>query len=124
MKGERNGTSARPRALRSRSGGLSVTNARRDQSLLMTFSKWEAGARLTRASRSLFRSEEHTSELQSLMRISSAVFCLKQKIHSLLHKRTALEPYLTKLQQHTDSCEAQVPVFCYSHKSKLRHHNN
>src|SRR3546814_10327429 len=25
------------------------------------------------------RSEEHTSELQSLMRISSAVFCLKKK---------------------------------------------
>src|SRR3546814_7937965 len=29
----------------------------------------------------LFRSEEHTSELQSLMRISYAVFCLKKKIH-------------------------------------------
>src|SRR3546814_9210116 len=27
----------------------------------------------------LHRSEEHTSELQSLMRISYAVFCLKQK---------------------------------------------
>src|SRR3546814_3588866 len=27
------------------------------------------------------RSEEHTSELQSLMRISSAVFCLKQTTH-------------------------------------------
>src|SRR3546814_8869497 len=27
------------------------------------------------------RSEEHTSELQSLMRISYAVFCLKQKKH-------------------------------------------
>src|SRR3546814_3901386 len=27
----------------------------------------------------LYRSEEHTSELQSLMRISYAVFCLKQK---------------------------------------------
>src|SRR3546814_12199017 len=27
------------------------------------------------------RSEEHTSELQSLMRISYAVFCLKKKIH-------------------------------------------
>src|SRR3546814_9099452 len=27
----------------------------------------------------LGRSEEHTSELQSLMRISSAVFCLKKK---------------------------------------------
>src|SRR3546814_9740551 len=29
--------------------------------------------------RPLFRSEEHTSELQSLMRISYAVFCLKKK---------------------------------------------
>src|SRR3546814_3962543 len=28
------------------------------------------------------RSEEHTSELQSLMRISYAVFCLKKKIHT------------------------------------------
>src|SRR3546814_4800918 len=27
------------------------------------------------------RSEEHTSELQSLMRISYAVFCLKKKLH-------------------------------------------
>src|SRR3546814_4198296 len=29
----------------------------------------------------LTRSEEHTSELQSLMRISYAVFCLKKKIN-------------------------------------------
>src|SRR3546814_4818839 len=29
--------------------------------------------------RELIRSEEHTSELQSLMRISYAVFCLKKK---------------------------------------------
>src|SRR3546814_7879245 len=29
--------------------------------------------------RNLLRSEEHTSELQSLMRISYAVFCLKKK---------------------------------------------
>src|SRR3546814_7044810 len=29
----------------------------------------------------LVRSEEHTSELQSLMRISYAVFCLKKKKH-------------------------------------------
>src|SRR3546814_6380961 len=29
--------------------------------------------------RKLMRSEEHTSELQSLMRISYAVFCLKKK---------------------------------------------
>src|SRR3546814_9670964 len=30
-----------------------------------------------------FRSEEHTSELQSLMRISYAVFCLKKKKHQI-----------------------------------------
>src|SRR3546814_4288717 len=32
------------------------------------------------AIRELVRSEEHTSELQSLMRISYAVFCLKTKL--------------------------------------------
>src|SRR3546814_3816852 len=31
------------------------------------------------------RSEEHTSELQSLMRISYAVFCLKKKNISIKH---------------------------------------
>src|SRR3546814_6117228 len=41
--------------------------------------------------RSLFgtrRSEEHTSELQSLMRISYAVFCLKKKINT-----TKIQPH-------------------------------
>src|SRR3546814_1863800 len=33
-----------------------------------------------------FRSEEHTSELQSLMRISYAVFCLKKKKTKLNNK--------------------------------------
>src|SRR3546814_8509379 len=37
------------------------------------------------------RSEEHTSELQSLMRISYAVFCLKKKMTHIIN------PY----QQHT-----------------------
>src|SRR3546814_10701968 len=32
------------------------------------------------------RSEEHTSELQSLMRISYAVFCLKQK-NTIIHTK-------------------------------------
>src|SRR3546814_4868430 len=32
------------------------------------------------------RSEEHTSELQSLMRISYAVFCLKKKQRLIKHK--------------------------------------
>src|SRR3546814_3491409 len=34
------------------------------------------------------RSEEHTSELQSLMRISYAVFCLKNKKHITKHQQT------------------------------------
>src|SRR3546814_2065927 len=34
-----------------------------------------------------FRSEEHTSELQSLMRISYAVFCLKKKKQRYHKKR-------------------------------------
>src|SRR3546814_7163982 len=32
---------------------------------------------------SCFRSEEHTSELQSLMRISYAVFCLQKKTNNI-----------------------------------------
>src|SRR3546814_9057071 len=32
----------------------------------------------------LLRSEEHTSELQSLMRISYAVFCLKKNTHNTI----------------------------------------
>src|SRR3546814_1549518 len=35
----------------------------------------------------LARSEEHTSELQSLMRISYAVFCLKKKNKTRHHKK-------------------------------------
>src|SRR3546814_5684348 len=39
------------------------------------------------------RSEEHTSELQSLMRISYAVFCLKKKT-------IMTDSYQTRLHQH------------------------
>src|SRR3546814_2389475 len=45
------------------------------------------------ASAAMGRSEEHTSELQSLMRISYAVFCLKKKRISIL---------LAKLLRHLD----------------------
>src|SRR3546814_8157917 len=38
-----------------------------------------AATLLGKTRNSLMRSEEHTSELQSLMRISYAVFCLKKK---------------------------------------------
>src|SRR3546814_7063760 len=45
------------------------------------------------ASLEFLRSEEHTSELQSLMRISYAVFCLKKKTpnrHDLTHLKPTL----------------------------------
>src|SRR3546814_4685033 len=39
----------------------------------------------------LVRSEEHTSELQSLMRISYAVFCLKKKMKT--HHKQTVQPH-------------------------------
>src|SRR3546814_2299021 len=44
-----------------------------------------AAGRGVGARRGGLRSEEHTSELQSLMRISYAVFCLKKKNSSSIH---------------------------------------
>src|SRR3546814_8601299 len=55
-------------------GGLEDAAIRR----LSTTSLREEKLRSANA-RDVFRSEEHTSELQSLMRISYAVFCLKKK---------------------------------------------
>src|SRR3546814_2911892 len=46
------------------------------------------------------RSEEHTSELQSLMRISYAVFCLKKKINST-HVHSTPLLFLTYIQNNT-----------------------
>src|SRR3546814_8344002 len=40
---------------------------------------WDAVAKIAGVPLYRHRSEEHTSELQSLMRISYAVFCLKKK---------------------------------------------
>src|SRR3546814_7841265 len=48
------------------------------------------------------RSEEHTSELQSLMRISYAVFCLKKK-----NKTQSISPDHTR--QHTNSQHTHIP---------------
>src|SRR3546814_1883594 len=38
------------------------------------------------------RSEEHTSELQSLMRISYAVFCLKIKKQNFMYSKSLVKP--------------------------------
>src|SRR3546814_4265443 len=46
---------------------------------------WAVSARLDgKLGAVAIRSEEHTSELQSLMRTSYAVFCLKKKNHTLI----------------------------------------
>src|SRR3546814_4958051 len=47
---------------------------------------WDA---YLKGDRGIFRSEEHTSELQSLMRISYAVFCLKKKKSEEHHTNTS-----------------------------------
>src|SRR3546814_5479408 len=48
-----------------------------------------------------FRSEEHTSELQSLMRISYAVFCLKKKKKTLTEHTKKLQDQNTKHKSKT-----------------------
>src|SRR3546814_3449343 len=54
----------------------------RNQLTLPCYRLTEAGTTLARALFDEGRSEEHTSELQSLMRISYAVFCLKKKTNT------------------------------------------
>src|SRR3546814_1019806 len=52
------------------------------------------------------RSEEHTSELQSLMRISYAVFCLKKKKHTthpLIYYQIIHKMLQYKQEAHTHS---------------------
>src|SRR3546814_7827082 len=52
------------------------------------------------------RSEEHTSELQSLMRISYAVFCLKNKTYKTQHREVCTSG--TKTKRHTYSTDQTV----------------
>src|SRR3546814_10121497 len=55
-----------------------------------------------------YRSEEHTSELQSLMRISYAVFCLKKKNKYLIHKMTITPIVHKDTQLHTDNIHTDI----------------
>src|SRR3546814_2687430 len=58
----------------------------------------------------LKRSEEHTSELQSLMRISYAVFCLKKKNNIIINIYTLNIPYNThNKNQSTQSQKSHKP---------------
>src|SRR3546814_4945134 len=53
-----------------------------------------------RAQRLYRRSEEHTSELQSLMRISYAVFCLKKKKHKSIRSSTTSQSSINTTTQY------------------------
>src|SRR3546814_8051308 len=59
------------------------------QSKEMVLAEWATHAGYYSVQPGRERSEEHTSELQSLMRISYAVFCLKNKIHTDTYERKA-----------------------------------
>src|SRR3546814_2433131 len=63
---------------------------------LLLISKHREGGAHMKASW-IFRSEEHTSELQSLMRISYAVFCLKKKKTTTIHY-SAHHPLIDRYQ--------------------------
>src|SRR3546814_7399838 len=54
------------------------------------------------------RSEEHTSELQSLMRISYAVFCLKKKQqHHIMYIPALMNFQKFRSGQHTSETQSQ-----------------
>src|SRR3546814_4732539 len=60
-----------------------------------------------------YRSEEHTSELQSLMRISYAVFCLKQNTKNNQH---ISKPLLKHPAKHISLLRLTIRViFCHYH---------
>src|SRR3546814_2134435 len=46
------------------------------------------------------RSEEHTSELQSLMRISYAVFCLKKKTQDITNNKNNRQEHNTNTRKY------------------------
>src|SRR3546814_3507716 len=60
-------------------GVMATTGGTERMQLHSSTKQIAANLRYTRAHAIATRSEEHTSELQSLMRISDAVFCLKKK---------------------------------------------
>src|SRR3546814_4919408 len=64
------------------------------------------------------RSEEHTSELQSLMRISYAVFCLKKKNkHNHIQHHTLNQTKFINII-HTHTRDQQHIITCNHHNTK------
>src|SRR3546814_4234545 len=91
----------------------SKSNRKTPLFLLKYFQAWLLTA-LSYQSIQLHRSEEHTSELQSLMRISYAVFCLKKK--NIQTKTTEHKTNIVKtmkkltLHKHKQSQQQQAAI--------------
>src|SRR3546814_6331686 len=73
---------------------ITVADVRDGACSSSTLQEAASWGKVSTAMEQMVRSEEHTSELQSLMRISYAVFCLKKK--KTIHKNI----YLIYLLQH------------------------
>src|SRR3546814_1653990 len=71
---------------------------RAGDALRVVHTRHEQGAAYMALGAALARSEEHTSELQSLMRISYAVFCLKKKKKQIHEYNTPRAPLNTKAE--------------------------
>src|SRR3546814_5047847 len=71
------GIAARTMSRNPKSPSSAIAASIRDRSIVLVG--------LMGSGKSTIRSEEHTSELQSLMRTSYAVFCLKKNNHSNKH---------------------------------------
>src|SRR3546814_10516166 len=70
-----------------KNGGMSLENHL--SRLTFGFKRWPLAVnRLDRATSGCLRSEEHTSDPQSIMRTSYAVFSLKKTTHNKTHKKT------------------------------------
>src|SRR3546814_2156929 len=68
----------------------------------------EALADMEERAAAIRRSEEHTSELQSLMRISYAVFCLKKKNNSKNINNNSLDIEQSIINRHTTQLHNMV----------------
>src|SRR3546814_8617792 len=77
------------------SAGLLQSRSPRTSPMTLSASTARSATSLPAAPGFAVRSEEHTSELQSLMRISYAVFCLKKKT---THKTQPQTPILNNYQ--------------------------
>src|SRR3546814_5171687 len=110
---ERIGSAVRDTARALISGDVGEWFSRAGVSAVITDSEGRIIAANATFSTTIGRSEEHTSELQSLMRISYAVFCLKKKKTKVTHK--PLPQLLTRRHNQT---KPQLPKHKHTHHYK------